>query len=391
MQCVSHLPTWDLTNQRVFVRADLNVPLINDMILDAHRLYTVLPTLDLILQKGGTIILATHIGRPTIPTEKLSTKVLLPWFKTHGYQIEYAATPQEATQKSINTIATIILLENLRFLTGEKKKELSFAQQLAACADYYVNDAFASLHRDDASIAIMPTLYTADKRSIGLLIQHELSALAPLKKPQQPFVLLIGGGKVVDKLPLLEGFLPTVSTILLCPAFIFSIMKAVGKPTGQSLIAPNSSDIIHRFLQSAKEQAVQIITPVDFQIARGSYDGPLSIVASDAIPHDGYGISVGPETIKLFAPHIKNAKTILYNCAMGFFDRPETLESTKKLLKMIALSEGYSVVAGGESVAAAHYFNVQQKIQYLTTGGGAVLTYLAGKKLPGLDILCPRH
>lgn len=388
MTCTSHIHEWDLQNQRVFVRADLNVPLLKGTILDDHRLYAILPTINLIRQKGGKIVLATHIGRPKKPEEKLSTKILLEWLQERGYKIDFASTLQEAAQKSKEANDAIVLLENMRFFPGEKRKKTAFAQQLAACADYYVNDAFAALHRDDASIALLATFFAPEKRSIGLLVQHELQALAPLKKPTQPFVLIVGGGKVADKLPLLEGFLDSVSTVLLCPAFVFSFMKTAGKEVGKSLVYDNATTLITDFLKKAKKNNVAIIYPKDYLIATGSIDGPLSIVKANAIGKNDFGISIGPETIKEFAPYIRNAKTILYNCAMGFFSRPETLEGTEKLLKLVGISKAYSVIAGGESVAATHYFGLQKKMNYLTTGGGAVLTYLAGKKLPGLEVLC---
>ncbi len=388
MRCISKIHEWNLQNQRVFVRADLNIPLLNGMILDDHRLYGILPTLNLIAQKGGKIILATHIGRPKKPTEKLTSKILIPWFQERGFAIDFASTPQQAYEKSKEKNDTIVLLENLRFFPGEKRKEEEFAQQLAATADYYVDDAFAALHRDDASIALLPTFFEPKKRSIGLLVAHELQLLTPLKKPVKPFVLIVGGGKVADKLPLLEGFLDSVSTILMCPAFVFSFMKVEGKEVGKSLVYSEAASLIKDFLAKAKKKNVKIIFPKDYMVASGSIDGPLSRVKANAIPKDGFGITIGPETVKEFAPHIRNAQTILYNCAMGFFSRPETLEGTEKLLKLVGLSKAYTVIAGGESVAATNYFGLQKKMNYLTTGGGAVLTYLAGKDLPGLEVLC---
>ena len=265
---------------------------------------------------------------------------------------------------------------------------MEFAKELATCADYYVNDAFAALHRDDTSIALLPTLFDQDKRSIGLLVQHELQALTPLKQAKKPFVLIVGGGKVADKLPLLEGFLDSVSAILLCPAFVFTFLKAAGKPVGKSLVYDDALEMIPGFLKAAHERNVKVLFPVDYQIATGSLDGPLSIVDADAIPANGYGISIGPATIQQFAPVIKEANTILYNCAMGFPRRPQTLDGAKKLLQEIGKSSAYSVIAGGDSVALVNRFGLQKKMRYLTTGGGSVLTYLSGRPLPGLAPLC---
>jgi phosphoglycerate kinase len=388
MLCQSKIPEWNLYLKKIFLRADLNIPLLNGTILDDHRLLAILPTIHLILAKKGKILLASHIGRPKQPEQKLSTKVLLPWFQKEGFSIDFAATPKEADQKLTNNSASIILIENLRFFPGEKMKDEEFAQQLRNITDYYVDDAFASLHRDDASIAILPTLYPEDKRSIGLLVQHELQALSSLKNPKHPFVLIIGGGKVADKLPLLEGLFDSISTILLCPAFVFTFMKAAGQSVGKSLVYNEALNTIDIFLKKAAEHKVQIIYPQDYLIGDASANGTLSIVPADKIPQNGFGISIGPETINKFTPYILNAKTILFNCAMGFFDNPETLMGTEKLLRLIGLSTAYSVIAGGESVAAVNYFSLQKSMNYMTTGGGAVLTYLGNKKLPGLADLC---
>ncbi|HZW61055.1 MAG TPA: phosphoglycerate kinase, partial [Candidatus Babeliales bacterium] len=310
----SELPHVDLEGMRVLLRADLNVPIANTHILNDYRLKAIVPTLELIKKKGGKIILATHIGRPTSFTANLSTSLLLPWFKHHGYTIAYEANLQTAVDKSHTFDTDILLLENLRFFPGEKEGDATFAQTLANMGDYYVNDAFALLHRSDTSITLVPQLFQKDRRTIGLLIEHELRMLNRLiEKPKKPFVLALGGGKVADKLPLLDSLIDSVDTILLCPAIVFTFLKAQGKQTGKSLVDDAAVEECKKILEKADQKKVSMIFPQDYQIARNSFYGPLSLTDAQQFPADGVGISIGPKTIELFAQKIEQAQTIFYN------------------------------------------------------------------------------
>jgi phosphoglycerate kinase len=384
-----HIPSWDLHNKRVFLRADLNIPLSNDTIIDDYRLQEIMPTIALILTKGGQIVLASHIGRPKNSDSALSTRHLIPWFARHQVTVTYAATPSDATALQ-RQHTPLILLENLRFFSGEKNNDAHFARELAALGDFYVNDAFGTLHRADTSVALVPTLFSPEKRSIGLLIEREIRALEPLRtQPQKPFVTIIGGGKVVDKLPLLEGLLSRVDTVLVCPALSFTFMQAEGISVGKSLVDISALDTCKKILNQAKKQNVEILLPLDYQIAQDTLMGALSYVDAKNIPSYGIGISIGPKTIAAYTNLLKKAHTIFFNAAMGFTQRPETRHSTYALIQALAQSSGYAVIGGGDSVAAAEKMIKEKKIEkdkigYLSTGGGATLAYISGQTLPGI-------
>lgn len=382
------LATWHLENERVLVRADLNVPIYNDTIESDFRLQTLLPTIDLIHKKGGKIILITHIGRPQGPTPSLSTKILIPWFTQKGYDIEYVETLEEAYKKSFEYPQKILLLENLRFWSGEKKADPSFAQQLAQLGDYYVDDAFGSLHRNDASIALTPSFFAPEKRSIGLLVEKELAALDILiHNPQKPFILILGGGKVSDKLRYIEALLNKVNTILLCPALVFTFLKAHYQEVGKSLVDENALALCLDIEKKAQEKNVTIVLPQDYQVADKTLDGNLNIVDTAQFPKTAVGMSIGPKTIKEYSTIIHNAGTIFYNAAMGFANRPQTMQGTHELLSAMATSRAYTVVGGGDSVLATYMFNLQTSIDHLSSGGGSTLAYLTGKPLPGLKAI----
>lgn len=384
----SLLPLWDITHKRLFLRADLNVPLKNGVILNDYRLQALLPTLNLIVEKKGKIILATHIGRPKGNDPLLSTQHLIPWFHKHGFEIDFEADFEKAAAKSYEMNGSILLLENLRFFPGEKSYIPTFARTLANLADFYINDAFGSLHRTDTSITQLPLLFPQDKRTIGLLIENELSHLNRLiENPAQPFVAVIGGGKVTDKLPLLESLLDRVQVLLLCPAMAFSFLKALGINVGKSLVDKTAFDQCKNILVKAQQKNVLLLLPVDCIVADGEFEGPLLPHAFlvDEFPQNGVGISIGPKTTEIYVREILKGGTIFFNGLMGDVRRPETLNGMKDLLQAMAQSQGFTLIAGGDSVAAAQIMGLADTINYLSTGGGATLSYLSGKKLPGLD------
>ncbi len=389
MKIKSKLPNWNLENKRILLRVDLNVPLRNGNILNDFRLQTTLPTIDHILDRNGIVVLITHIGRPKNREPELSTKHLLPWFEQRGYSIDFAENLTAAQEKSEKAQPkTIILLENLRFFPGEKAQNNNFAQQLAQLGDVYVNDAFGILHREDASVTLVPKQFPLEKRTIGFLVEKELNILnALLEDPQKPFVLLIGGAKVTDKIPVIEHLIDKADTLLLCPAIVFTFEKALGKRVGRSLVDDTTLALCKQILQRAQEKNVTVVFPTDYQIAMHTIQGPLSIVPSDTIPDDGIGISIGPQTAEYFSEIISNAGTIFFNGAMGFLERKETLHGVKTIFLAMGKSRGTSIIAGGDSVAAAQLLNATAGIDHLSTGGGATLTYLADKPLPGLVAL----
>lgn len=392
LSLISALPTLDLPDQRVFLRADLNVPVKDGRITNDYRLTALKPTLDLLLARGCSIVLATHRGRPVGINPSLSTKVLIPWFKEHGYTISHEANLAAAREKSYTLSNSIVLLENLRFFPGEKDHDAFFAQQLALLGDYYVNDAFGLLHRNDTSITLVPALFAPEKRTIGLLIEKELSMLSRLvDNPEHPFVLCIGGGKVVDKLPLLYTLLDKVDMILLCPAVVCTFLQALGDTVGNSLVDTTSINECKKFLEDARAQGVTIMFPDDYQIAESTFFGSLSITDTACIP-DGYvALSVGPKTSHTYAEIIRSAKTVFFNGLPGDINRRDSLQGVAPLFEAAGASTGLSVIGGGDSVAAAELLHYTQHISYLSTGGGATLAYLAGQLLPGLYSFIPRN
>jgi len=383
----SHIPAWHLANQRVIVRIDGNVPIDNGIILNDQRLLASMATINMLLDKDARIVVMTHLGRPHDHEPELSTKALLPWFLYAGYDVSFAASIQEA-QRLLDAGSTFVLLENVRFFKGELDGDATFAQELATLGTYYVNDAFGTLHRNDSSIALLPAQFDAQHKTIGLLVEHEMHMLDKIMKyKQKPFVAIIGGGKVHDKIPLIEKLLPQLSALLLGPGLCFTFLKAAGTSIGRSLLDSTRIDLCKEIILKAEQLRIPILYPVDYIVAQNSYDGPLDLVDTKQIPAHDVGVSIGPKTAQQWAQHITQAKTILVNGLMGSLQRPETLTYVQDLYKIIALSDATSVIAGGDSVAAAYAFNAARNISYLSTGGGATLHYIAGQPLPGLEAL----
>lgn len=378
------LSSWNLANKRVFFRADLNVPLLNGKIESDFRLQNILPTLDFLINHHASVVLATHIGRPQHKEPELSTKLLLPWFEQRSYNIRFESDITKIANTPIVS-KEIILTENLRFFPGEKDNDPFFAKQLAHTAHYYVNDAFGVVHEKDCSVALLPYEFDENKRSIGFLIEKELSILDKLKhNPPRPFVAILGGGKIKDKIPLIESLVDKVDTLLLCPALCFTFLKAFKKPIGKSLVDDTLIETCKKIIHAAENNDTQYIFPIDYQVAYDSLDGPLSIIDANEFPDNGIGISVGPKTVELCTTIIDQAKTVFLNCAMGFSDKPETQKSTKNIIAAMAQSSATTIIAGGDSVDSALKTTHYSDIDHLSTGGGAALAYLSDAELPGL-------
>lgn len=379
--------TADLKDKRVFLRADLNVPLRNGSIESDHRLQALLPTLDALIERGARICIATHVGEPTHPSAELSTQHLVPWFAHRGYTIAFAENPEAAYQLSTEQKDSIIMLENLRFFPGEQTHDNTFAQQLARIGDYYINDAFATMHRNDTSITLVPNLFAPHNRSIGLLVEKELQELSKLiDRPHQPFVVIIGGGKAHTKIPLIRALMGTASAIILCPAIVFTFLKALKKPVGKSLVDDESIDICMDIIKKSQETTTALLFPTDYIVAHGALDGEQSIVCANEFPEDGVGISFGPETMASVHDIIHDATTVFYNGLMGDMKYPQTLAMTKQIFESMGSSDAFTVIGGGDSVALAQTLSCADTINYLSTGGGAALAFLAGEKLPGLAV-----
>lgn len=375
---------WNMHHKRIFVRADLNVTIIDSTISNDFRLQSIRPTLDFIINQGGSIVLATHIGRPKNNEKELSTTLLLPWFKNHGYTIRFIKDFTKIKHEKIIP-KEIILIENLRFFPGEKKADPFFAKQLAQTANYYINDAFGVIHEHDCSVTLLPYEFPENRRSIGFLIEKELSIINMLKKnPKRPFTAILGGGKIKDKIPLIQSLLTQVDTLIIYPALCFSFLQTMHKSIGKSLVDPTLADTCRAILRSSENNKVTIKFPLDYQIAYNSIDGPLTLIGADAFPDNAIGISIGPKTITQCINIINESNTIFFNCAMGFANRPETLESTQEIIHAMAQSSATTIVAGGDSVDRALSTPDHFLITHLSSGGGASLAFLGNEVLPGL-------
>lgn len=371
------------------VRIDGNVPLQGTSIANDYRLQAMLPTLEFIKKHGGTIVLVTHIGRPKKPSADLSTIILQPWFEKRGFTITFASNIENAYKKSLEKNHDIILLENIRFFSGEKDRDPSFAQDLATLGEYYVNDAFATLHRNDTSVTLVATKFEPEYRTIGLLVEKEIKKLSLLLNTQQkqPFLVILGGGKPETKIPVISAFLNYADMIILCPALVFTFNKALGKEVGKSLVDDSLFDTAKLIVKQSTLGKTELFFPTDYQVLKESLNGPIINVSQKNFPKDVLGVSLGLESLHQIQSIIKKAGTIFFNCAMGFSGRKDTQQGSITLLQTIVESHAYSIVAGGNSVDLIFQAGLEEKIDYLSTGGGAALYYLAGKKLPGLDIL----
>lgn len=364
---VSRLHTMNLAACRVFLRADLNVPLVGAHIADDYKLQAIQGTLDLLLKKKARVILATHLGRPQNYEPKLSTGHLIPWFVHHGYSIEYCTTLHEAQQKSSNGAETILLLENLRFNPGEKAGDLLFAQQLKSLADFYVNDAFGTLHRSDCSVLALPSLFEPSYRTFGLLVEKELHQAHRLLDPQRPFCLVVGGGKLEDKVSVIEALIPKLDMLLLCPGI------------DRQFIAKESLRSI------CQKERIAIHIPDDYLVGTSLQQGPFEIKQSNEIKAADVTVCIGPETQKKYATVIGRARTVFYNGLMGSLENLQTLTGVHAVFSAMQHCD-FAVVGGGDSTAAARKLGFERTL-HLSTGGGALLAYVSGQKMPALEIL----
>lgn len=383
----SSIQTWSLAHQPVLLRIDANVPISQGIILNDQRLQASVATINMLLDKGAHIILLTHLGRPYDNEPELSTKQLLPWFFRAGYDVIFADNVADA-QIALNNGHQIVLYENLRFFSGELTRSISFAQELAQLGNYYVNDAFGTLHRTDCSITVLPEQFDDNHKSIGLLIQHELHMLNNfIRSMRKPFVLCIGGGKVHDKIPLINALLPQLSAVCVGPGICFAFLKALDQPVGKSYVNSNVLALCKEILQKADQLNIPFYYPQDYIVAQHDFEGALDLTTTSVIDSDEVGVSIGPKTVHHWETIITSAHTVLVNGLMGSLERPETLTFVQDLFKHIALTDATSIIAGGDSIAAAYQFDIARKITYLSTGGGVTLQYISGHPLPGLIAL----
>ena len=385
----------NVTGKKVLVRCDFNVPMEDGRITDDNRIVGALPTIKYLLAHNARVILCSHMGRPKgefnpkyslAPVAKRLSELL-------GKEVTLAADvvgPDAQAKAAALKDGEVLLLENVRFHKEEEKNDPAFAKQLASLAEIYVNDAFGTAHRAHASTAGVADYLPA---VCGYLIQKEISIMGgALNNPTRPFVAILGGAKVADKLKVIENLLTKVDTLIIGGGMAYTFLAAQGKGIGTSLYDAEKLDYCKDMLKKADEKGVKLLLPVDTVVA-ASFPDPIDahieteVVCSDSIPADKMGLDIGPKTRELFAEAVKAAKTVIWNGPMGVFENVELAKGTIAVAQALADSDATTIVGGGDSAAAVEKLGFADKITHISTGGGASLEFLEGLELPGIACL----
>ena len=390
------LSTIDVAGKRVFLRCDLNVPLKEGIIKDDGRIKASLPTIQALLEKGSSLVIAAHLGRPKgeakpelslAPVAKRLSELLDREVKFTGEVTGAAVTAAAQSLKA----GEILLLENIRFSAAETSKEESeratFAAELAQLADVYVGDGFGAVHRKHASVFDLPKLLP---HAAGKLVAAEVEVLKKLtQNPERPYGVVLGGAKVSDKLGVIENLLGKVDVLAIGGGMVFTFLKAQGKEIGTSLVEAEMLDVVTGLIATAEKNGVKLLLPTDIVVAPTfSADATPTLVSADAIPADQMGLDIGPVSAAAFAAEIVKCKTVFWNGPMGVFEFPNFAAGTKVVAQALTEVSGISVVGGGDSAAAVRALGfADSQFGYISTGGGASLEYLEGKELPGLKAL----
>lgn len=382
----------ELKDKKVFLRLDLNVPMQDGKISDATRIEAALPTIKYCIEKGAKLILASHFGRPKSADDKEFSlePVAEKLNELLGAEVILVEEPtSDAPKMLLKTLLSnqVILLENLRFHEGETKNDIDFAKKLANFSDIYINDAFGASHRAHASIDALPKLMK--QKAYGFLIKKEVEMLEKvLDKPEKPFIAILGGSKVSDKIPVIENLIDLVDGFLIGGAMAYTFLAAQDVPVGKSKLEKDKVKYAKDLLNRIDARNKFILLPSDHQCVKSFTDpSTLHTTPTPAIASEDVAIDIGPKTMAAFNEKINSAKCILWNGPMGVFETPEYAEGTLGVAKAVANNTGFSLVGGGDSVAAVKMSGVADQMSHISTGGGASLEFLEGKRLPGLRAL----
>jgi phosphoglycerate kinase len=387
---IRKLADLELREKTVFVRVDFNVPIDQGRITESHRIDSALPTIRFTLERAKKVVIASHLGRPDgKPVAKYSLAPVREYLERALNQAVVLAPDcigVEVERLVHDRSKQIVLLENLRFHPQEENNDRGFSQALASLADVYVNDAFGAAHRAHASIAGMAAFFT--EKAAGLLLHKELEYLTPiLTNPGKPFVTILGGAKVSDKIGVIRNLLPKVDALLIGGGMAYTFLKAQGIEVGKSLLEQDKIGLAADLLKAASAHGVRLLLPVDHVTGDSNKKNPTT--CAGPVPAERVGLDIGPRTAALFAGEIGKAKMVLWNGPVGLFEVPPYDQGSRTLAN--ALADHYprvvSVIAGGDTVAAVTASGVEEKISHLSTGGGATLEFLEGKELPGIKAL----
>ncbi len=387
-----------VAGKKVLVRCDFNVPLKEGVITDENRIVAALPTIKKLIADGAKVILCSHLGKPKgeanpkfslAPVAKRLTEVL-------GKDVVFAADDNvvgDNAKKAIDAMGNgdVVLLENTRYRAEETKNGEAFSKDLGSIADLFVNDAFGAAHR--AHCSTVGVVNFVEEAAVGYLIEKELKYLGgAVNDPARPFVTILGGAKVSDKLAVIENLLTKADTLIIGGGMAYTFLAAKGYDVGQSLLDSEKIDYCKDMMKQAQEKGVEILLPVDCTIAKdfpNPIDAPIEVeyVADNAIPSDKMSLDIGPKTAELFAKAVAEAKTVVWNGPMGVFENPTLAAGTKAVAKALAETDAVSIIGGGDSAAAVNILGYGDKMNHISTGGGASLEFLEGKDLPGITAM----
>lgn len=388
---------FNFQNKKALIRVDFNVPLNdNSEITDATRIDATIPTIKKVLKSGGAVILMSHLGRPKNGAEdKFSLNHLVKYLSEKlKLEVKFAndCIGKEATQKATNLKSQeVLLLENLRFYKEETAGDEAFAEKLASLGDVYINDAFGTAHRAHASTAIIAKFFPRDKMFGNIMNDEIINLNKVMLEPRKPFTAILGGAKVSGKIEVIRNLLDKVDNLIVGGGMMFTFIKALGGNIGNSMVEEDLFDLAVETIQLAKEENVNLYLPVDANIAdEFSNEANTLISSSYDIPDKWMGLDIGPETTKKYKSIIEKSSTILWNGPMGVFEMTNFENGTKEVAMAIskATKKGaYSLIGGGDSVAAINKYGLKNKVSYISTGGGAMLEYIEGKNLPGIHAI----